>query len=315
MKKRLKWLKNADSTSLQSSLRYLDNAFNSFFNKERGYPKFKTKKYSKKSYETKNKNGGNSIQIRGNRIKLPKLGYVKFSDNRKINCKILNATITLTRSGKFYASIKVKEDIKEYDKTESFCGVDLGIKDLAILSNGVVYNNIKALYLFENKLMKEFKKLGRKKEGSKNWEKQRIKVSKIHEKISNIRRDNLHKISTDIVKSHDFIGLEDLQVDYMLSNKFFSKAIYDAGWGTLRSMIEYKAVWYGKKVVIIDKFFPSSKMCSSCGKLTDKTKDVNVREWICENCGETHDRDLNAAINIKNEAMRILTEGDSGLAC
>lgn len=305
------WLKEVDSIALQSSIKNLEDGFNRFFKKQSKAPRFKSKKNPVQSYTTKN--GSNNIQIEGNKVKLPKLKWVKFANSREVKGRILNATISKRPSGKYFVSLLVEETIKELPKTESSIGVDLGIKDFAILDNGTIYNNNKFTYKMEQKLKREQRKLSRKqlqakKKGinlfeAKNYQKQKIKVARLHEKVMNQREDFLNKVSTEIIKNHDIICIEDLNVKGMLRNHKLSKSISDVSWSSFVTKLQYKADWYGKEIIKIDKWYPSSQICSSCGTNSGK-KTLDIRTWACK-CGVKHDRDINASKNIKNEGLRI----------
>ena len=314
------WLKEVDSIALQSSLRNLSDSFDRFFKKQTQFPRFKSKKTPVQSYTTKATNG--NIAVLEDRLKLPKLGMVRFAKSREVEGRILNATIRLNPTGKYFVSLLVETEMNTIQKTGSFVGVDVGLKDFAILSDGTTYENPKFFRSIEKKLVREQRKLSRRKEQalkegrklseSKNYQKQRIKVAKIHETIKNKRTDYLHKISTEIVKNHDIIGIEDLLVSNMLRNRKLAKAISEVSWYQFRIMLEYKAKWYGKEIIAVARNFPSSQLCSGCGYRNKAVKNLAVRKWECPSCGTHHDRDINASINLKQEALRILASKTVG---
>lgn len=310
LKKQYEWLREIDSISLQQSLKDLDLAYQNFFRrvkngeKEVGFPKFKSKKNPKQSYRTQNIN--NNISITNNKIKIPKLGYVKFSNSRSFGGKINSCTISKTSTGKYFVSVLVTEDIQELPQNNNTIGFDLGIADYLITSDGKVVNNPKILKQHEDKIIKLQRQLAHKKKGSNRYKKQSKKIAKVHERIRNIRTDFLQKLSTQIIKENQLIVSEDLNVKGMVQNHKLAKAISDVSWSEFCRMIEYKSVWHDKIYHKIDRFYASSQTCNVCGYKNTDTKDLNVRQWICPKCNANHQRDVNAAVNILNQGLKEL---------
>lgn len=311
-KKEFPWLKEVDSLALANVQLNLQTAYKNFFQAGFGFPKFK-KKSRRQSYKTNNQRG--SVALENGHIKLPKIGWVRVKVHRQIEGIIKNATISMTPTGKYFVSILCETEIAPLPKTNSSVGIDLGVSDFAILSTGEKIGNRRFLNRLSSKLAKEqtilsrralvAKKEGRKLSDSKNYQKQRIKVAKIHEKIANQRKDFLHKLSTNLIKSHDVICIEDLSSKNLMKNHKLAKSIGDVSWSAFVRMLEYKTNWHEKKVSKISRWFPSSQICSDCGFSSGK-KPLSVREWTCTKCGSHHDRDINASINILNEGLRLL---------
>ena len=295
------WLKEINSQSLQSSIRNLDSAYKNFFNKQNKFPRFKSK-YDKQSFKIPQ-----NALINEGKLVIPKFKEgIKINLHREIKGEILFATITKSTTGKYYVSITCEVNHKPFNKTGSKVGIDTGVKDLAILSDGKTYENIKVLKSKLKKLKYQQRQLSKKQKGSNNRQKQKIKLSLTHEKITNIRKDYLHKVSTEIVKNHDIISVEDLSVKNMMKNHKLSQSLSDVSLGIFYTMLEYKSKWNDKSFVKIDRFFPSSKTCSNCGWIYQDLN-LSIREWTCSSCNEHHDRDLNASKNILKQGINILS--------
>ena len=303
------WLKDVDTTALQQCLRDLDKGYKNFFNKIAKYPKFKSKHNHNMSYRTNNGNYQRKeqlIMIKGNYIKLPKLGYVKAKITyNDIDGVIKNATISQVPSGKYFVSLCIDYEDKIYNNNGGMIGLDVGIKDFCIDSNGNKIENPKYLSKSLDKLKKEHKKLSKKKLGSKNWDKQRIKVARDYEHITNQRNDLLQKLSTTLVRENQIICVEDLNVSGMVKNHKLARSISDVSWSKFFDMLDYKAYSHGTEIIKVPRFYASSQICSNCSYQNTETKDLSVRKWICPKCGTIHDRDINAAINIIHKGLEI----------
>ena len=318
LKEENEFLKEVDSTVLCSAVDDLCKAFNDYYAKRKGYPKFKSK-FSKQSYRTscvrsryKEKEYSNiEVDLLTRNIKLPKLGKVNirgFRNKGRIEGKILNATISRETTNKYYVSVLVEEDILiEKVIPTTIVGIDLGIKDLVVTSDGIKYGNDKVLMKYEKRLKRLQRKLSRQVKGSKNYLKTKEKIARVHAKIKNYRKHYLNDIANEIVDEHDIIVTEDLKVQDMFKNKkkAFNKSLSDASLSKLCSLIEWKSKIKGKYYYKINTYYPSSQICSHCGYKNSKLKDLSIREYDCPNCGVHNDRDINASLNILLEGLKL----------
>lgn len=293
------WLKEVNSQTLQYALRCLDTAYLNFFRGNAKFPRFKSKKH-KNSFTVPQ-----FVTVENNFLHIPKFNDgIKVNVHRQIEGEIKHCTISKTPTGKYFVSILCEVEHKLKEKANKECGIDLGLKEFAITSDGIKFKNNRYTKHYERRLAKAQKHLSHKKKGSKRYDNQRLKVALLHEKVANTRLDNLHKISSRIISKYDTIALEDLNIKGMVKNHKLAKHISDASWGTFVRLLEYKANWNDKQILKVSRFYPSSKSCS-CGWINQNLK-LSDRNWTCEKCGITHDRDVLAANNILKEAKRII---------
>lgn len=312
------FLKEVDSTALQQSVRDFNSALDNFFKNRSyfGFPKFKSKHNSKQSYRT-SYNDGRADVLNNKHLKLPKLGKVRTKrfDVPEVY-KIFNITVEKTATGKYYASICIETEVQHLPKTGKQVGFDLGLIDLLIGSDGTRFERPKFAYAFKDKLAEEQKKLSKMRtklerknanlDECKNYQKQKHKVAKLHEHISNCAKDFNYKLSIELVRSYDLLAFEDLNIEGMKKNHYLAYSIADVRWSQLVNFIQYKCQWYGKEFRQVDRFYASSKICSCCGTYhKDIVNSLSVREWICPDCGVHHDRDVNAAKNILIKALSV----------
>ena len=312
LKKDYPFLYDGESTSQQQACRDLKRAFDDFFKNKKGYPKFKSKKNSKKSFRIQN--NGNTVRASNRRLRLAKLGFVNYHTSREyrklLKTSKINHVTVKKENGKFYAIVNVETPVEPFEKTGKAVGIDLGLKNLATLSNGQVITHVDLSK--EDKMIRKYQeKLSRQKYQSQNYKKTLKKYHKWQNKKNNKKYDAYHKFSYYLVKNFDIIAMETLNIKGMLKNDKWSPKLQKIGLSELKTMIKDKCGWYGKEFIEIDRFYPSTKLCNVCGyKYEDITLDV--REWTCPKCHTTHDRDINAAKNILNEALRLKNKSKKG---
>lgn len=315
LKEEFGFLKNADSRALKHAQANLDEAYEKFKKEPAtGYPKFKSKHKCRWSYTTDN--NMNAVRFDRDRLKLPKVGYVKVVEHRQHEGRILTATISKERSGEYYASVLCEvEQPESLPATGKIIGIDLGLHDLVVCSDGIRVEAPKHFHKSEHKLAKRQRVFSKTQKGSKGHEKARLKVARCHQKIKNQRNDFLQKLSTKLIKENQIICLEDLSVKGMERNRRLAKSVSDASFSRFVSMLEYKAEWYGQKIVKIGRFYPSTQICSGCGYRNESVnglKGLKFREWTCPECGEVHDRDFNASRNILKEGLKSIEPTERG---
>jgi len=293
------FLAEADSLALANAKLNLDTAFAKFFAGTAGFPAFKSRRRSRASYTTNNQHG--TIRIENGKVRLPKIGFVKFEQHRPFEGVIRSATVSMTKTGKFFISILVEQDDEPWIPAENKVGIDLGLDHFAVMTNDAMVSekidNPRLLRKSEAKVKKAQRALSRKKIGSKNREKAKLLLAKKHEKIANQRKDFLHKLSRRIVDENQVIVVETLKSKDMMKNHKVAKSIADVSWFEFVRQLEYKCKFYGRTLIKADPWYASTQICSTCGEKGEK-KTVDVREWTCTHCGAHHDRDINASINL-----------------
>jgi putative transposase len=298
-----KWLKEISSQSLQYSIKCLEGSYNGFFKGRTKFPRFKSK-HDKNSFCVPQ-----YVKVVDGKLIIPKFkDPIRMIQDRKFKGDIRQCTLSKTTTGEYFVSILVETDHKKLPETGKSVGIDLGIKDFVITSDGFKYKNNRYTKKYEKKLKEHQQHLSRKTKGSNRYNKQKLKVATIHKKITNSRLDNLHKTSTELVKKYDTIFLEDLNIKGMIKNHKLSKHIADASWGRFLILLEYKSLWNDKQIVKIGRFFPSSKTCNCCGYINQNLK-LDMREWTCPSCNTKLDRDLNASKNILKEGIKNISSG------
>ena len=300
------FLKEVDSLALSNAQLNRNTAFKAFFSHKTGFPKFKSKR-NDQSYTTNNQ-GSVKFSINDRYISIPKCPRIRIKKHRDFIGTIKSITVSMTTDNKYYISLLVESEIKPLKESSKIVGLDLGIKDLIVDSNGHKYKNHKYLTKSQNKLAKEQRKLSHMEKGSSNRNKQRIKVARIHRHINNQRNDYLHKLSKRIIDENQIICIEDLKVKDMMNNSKLARNISDVSWSRLVSMLIYKANWYGNMIIKVPTNYASSQLCSLCGYQNKEVKNLKIRKWTCPECGSVHDRDCNAAKNILSKGIEMLTK-------
>ena len=301
------FLKEVDSFALCNAQLNRNAAFKSFFNHKTAFPRYKSKR-NDQSYTTNMVNGNIKISSNNRYISIPKCPRIRIKKHRDFIGTIKSITVSMTTDNKYYISLLVEEETESINLMDNAIGLDLGIKDLIVDSNGHKYKNHKYLTKSQKKLAKEQRKLSHMEKGSNNRNKQRIKVARLHKHIQNQRNDYLHKLSKKIIDENQIICIEDLKVKNMMNDSKLARNISDVSWSRLVSMLLYKADWYGRTIVKVPKDYPSSQLCHACGYKNSITRDLTIRKWICPKCGSIHDRDINAARNILSKGIELLTK-------
>ena len=305
-KKNYPFLKEVDSLALCNAQINRNMAFKSFFKKQNAFPNYKSKRHDQ-SY-TANNQGSVKFSNNNRYISIPKCSRIRIKKHRDFNGTIKSLTVSMTSDGKYYISLLVEEENESINLMDNAIGLDLGIKDLIVDSNGNKYKNHKYLTKSLNKLKVEQRKLSHMEKGSNNRNKQRIKIAKLHKHINNQRNDYLHKLSKHIIDENQVICIEDLKVKNMQSNHKLARSISDVSWSRFVSMLIYKASWHGNMIIKVPTNYASSQLCSKCGYQNKEVKNLKIRKWTCPECGSVHDRDINAANNILSKGIEMLTK-------
>jgi len=301
LKNQFEWLRDVDSIALQSAVRNLADSFGRFLSKQSQAPRFKSRKNPVQSYTTRFTNG--NIGVIGNQLKLPKVGLVKFANSRPLMGRILSATIRRNAAGKYFAAIVCEVDIEPLSQTTGGIGIDLGLKEFAVCSDGQHIANPKSYRKYEQKLVLWQRRMARRKKGGTNWREAKRQAARTHEKIVNLRQDFLHQLSTKLIRENQTISIETLKVANMMKNHKLAKSIADASWSEFKRMLAYKCEWYSRTLKFAPLFAPTSQTCHVCGEINKEVRDLSVRQWQCSTCQTLHDRDENAAHNIKQVAI------------
>ncbi|RED76130.1 IS200/IS605 family element RNA-guided endonuclease TnpB [Cohnella phaseoli] len=301
LKKQFEWLREVDSIALQSAVRHVSDAFERFRSKQNHAPRYKSRKHPVQSYTTRCTNG--NIEVNGNRLKLPKLGVIRFSNSRPVEGRILSATVRRNPAGKYFVSIVCEVEMKPLSEVSGDIGIDLGLKTYAVCTDGRSIENPGVYRKHERRLAWWQRRMTRRKRGGTNWHKAKRKVARIHEKIACRRGDFLHKVTTMLIRENQTISIETLRVTNMLKNPKLAKSISDAAWSEFTRLLTYKSEWYGRTLKFAPAFASTSQVCHVCGENHPVVKDLAVRQWACPSCHTIHDRDENAAYNIKQAAI------------
>jgi len=314
-KKEYEWLKEVDSLALANVQLHLEAAYRKFFREEKaGFPRYKTKRHNRQSYTTNVVN--NNIRLEGKRLRLPKAGEVKIVLHRQIPQEAVLRSVTIVRegSGKYYACILCELPEPENQRAEAdteeakILGIDYAMQGMGVFSDGTKAEYPGYYRRAQKRLAREQRKLSHCEKGSRNYEKQRKRVAVCHEKIRNQRNDYQHKKTRELAERYDAVAVEDLDMKALSRCLHLGKGVMDNAYGAFLQKLSYKLEEEGKELIRIDRWYPSSQICSSCGTIHPEVKDLSVREWVCDNCLQYHDRDINAAMNIRKEGRRLLKE-------